>query len=150
RSLALLVWPRVLSWDYSFHQIPMATPAGGIFALAGLVVLLGFLMWMDRRNCTVCFLGMFFFVALAPISNLFFLTGSTMAERYLYLPSIGVAGCMVAGVVWMVRRPFAIALVGVLLSGALAVRAWDRERDWTDYAKLWAHDVKSAPNSYLT
>jgi len=36
----------------------------------------------------------FFFATLAPTSNLVILIGAIMAERFLYLPSIGFAGCL--------------------------------------------------------
>jgi len=155
RCLALLVWPKALSWDYSFHQIPLATPLGGTLALVGLGALFIFSVWIYRRNRLVCFLAILFFVTLAPLSNLVFLIGSLMAERFLYLPSIGVVGCGVAGIVWLGSKagksgPIAVALFCTALTGALAARTWDRELDWVDYARLWAHDVKSAPNSYLT
>jgi len=37
-------------------------------------------------------------------SNLLLIIGSIMAERFLYLPSIGFAGCLVAGVFALSRR----------------------------------------------
>jgi len=68
-------------------------------ALIALAVCLGAVLlavrWYRTRKPLFFFLA-FFFVALAPTSNLVVLIGSIMAERFIYLPSIGLAGCVVA------------------------------------------------------
>lgn len=155
RYLGLLFWPKSLSWDYSFNQIPLATPAGGALALAGLAILVALACWSVRVNRAVCFLGLFFLVALSPVSNLLFTIGSLMAERFLYLPSFGIFGCVVAAILWVAgktgaRAPAVIAGCCTVLCATLAARTWDRNRDWADYPRLLAHDALSAPNSYLT
>src|ERR1035438_842426 len=53
--------------------------------------------WYRTRKPLFFFLA-FFFVALVPTSNLVVLIGSIMAERFVYLPSIGLAGCVVAAI----------------------------------------------------
>src|SRR5712691_9984199 len=152
----LLVWPQRLSWDYSYNQIPMATMAGGLASLAGIVSGLAVLIWLFRRNPATCFFGAFFFVALVPVSNLLVLIGTIMAERFLYLPSLGFSGCLVA-VVGLGRgdssvarvRPVVVACLAVVV-GALGFRIWQRNFDWTDGEKLWASAREVSPNSFKT
>ncbi|HKQ96450.1 MAG TPA: DUF1736 domain-containing protein, partial [Candidatus Polarisedimenticolia bacterium] len=100
RYTRLLLWPRVLSADYSYDQIPIA---GGI-ADAG--VILGFLLaagalvlgWRLRRRLPLVGFGLLLLaVALAPASNLIVFAGTLLAERLLYLPSAGLA-LLVAGI----------------------------------------------------
>jgi len=127
-----------------------------LLALAGLCVLI---IWIVRRypnNRPVCFLGLFFFLALLPTSNLIVLIGSIMAERFLYLPSLGFAGCTAAVVTWASLR-VGTKKAGVLtmaafalVTFALAVRCFDRVKDWGDYGRLYAHDVLTSPNSHKT
>jgi tetratricopeptide (TPR) repeat protein len=156
RYLGLLAWPSHLSWDYSYNQIPLATTVGGLIALAGLLALLGFLGSLHRRAAAVCFFGIFFFLAIAPTSNLPILIGSIQAERFLYLPSIGFAVCVVAGVAGISRRVAPLQAVWIMagvLTAALAasgVRTWDRNLEWTDGAKLWDSGVSVSPNSFKT
>src|SRR5205085_6813820 len=94
----LLIWPQWLSWDYSYNQIPPATFGAGLAALTAVAVLLTLVVWLYRSHPQASFFGAFFFLALMPCSNLVLIIGSIMAERFLYVPSIGFAGCLVAGV----------------------------------------------------
>src|SRR5262249_28590365 len=156
RYLGLLVWPQRLSSDYSYNQIPTATILGGLAALAGIISLLAALIWLVRRHPAACFFGVFFFVALVPVSNLLFLVGTIMAERFLYLPSLGFSGCLVAGlgVGWSGSnfarlRPVAVACLAVVV-GALGLRTWQRNFDWTDGEKLWASAKEVSPDSFKT
>ena len=61
------------------------------------------------------FLGLFFFLALGPTSNLLLRMGSIMAERFLYLPSIGFAGCLMLAVFATGHRWQAAFAVAILL-----------------------------------
>jgi hypothetical protein len=155
RYLGLLAWPQKLSWDYSYNQIPLAAAGGGILALTGLVALLIALGSLYRRATSVCYFGLFFFVALAPTSNVLVLIGATMAERFLYLSSIGFAVCAVAAVVAICRRASsrsAVLAACVLIPAvvALSARTWNRNEEWTDGAKLWESGVIVSPNSFKT
>jgi protein O-mannosyl-transferase len=155
RYMGLLAWPKQLSWDYSYNQIPLATTAGGLFALAGLLVVFGVLVSLYRRAAPVCFFGIFFFLALAPTSNVPFLIGAIMAERFLYLSSIGFAVCVVVVVLANCQRAskhstLASASIFLLVLVALGVRTWNRNAEWTDGAKLWESGVAVSPNSFKT
>jgi protein O-mannosyl-transferase len=156
RYLGLLVWPRQLSWDYSYNQIPLATTGGGLIALTGVLALAGFLGSLYRRAVAVCFFGIFFFLAIGPTSNLLFLIGSILAERFLYLPSIGFAVCIVAAIAAICRRlvpshavKITAAVIAVALAG-LGARTWVRNREWTDGTKLWDSSLAVSPGSFKT
>jgi protein O-mannosyl-transferase len=152
RNLGLMAWPRQLSSDYSYRQIPLATGTPedwicwlAIAAAAATVVLL------YRRSRTAFFLACFAFITYLPTSNLLFPIGTIMAERFLYLPAIGVIGCVVLGVHAAARhyhalRPAAVAagIVAVCLLG----RTWIRNRDWLDGLSLANAMVMAAPSSY--
>ena len=144
KYLWLLVWPRNLSCDYSYNQIPVAGWGVGSFAVLaiGAAAILCY-----RRHKAVCFFTAFFFAALAPTSNLVILIGSVMAERFLYLPSVGFAGCLV----WAIyRRPRIAPAVLGLVCAALAIRTYARNIDWLDDQSLWASAAKVCPASYKT
>ena len=156
RYVGLLVWPERLSWDYSYNQIPMATTAGGLAALAGIVFVMALLIWLVRRHPQACFFGAFFFLALVPVSNVLLLIGTIMAERLLYLPSLGFSACLVAvaGLGWSGSRfarfrPVVVACLIVIL-GVLGLRTWQRNAEWTDGEKLWASATRVSPNSFKT
>ena len=148
KYLWLLVWPRNLSCDYSYNQVsPIAWGAGDIAALAVCAAAAAAAIFCYRRHKAVCFFIAFFFAALAPTSNLILLIGSIMAERFLYLPSLGFAGCLV----WAIYRRPRLAPAGLaLLSAALAVRTYARNIDWQDDRSLWTSAARVSPGSYKT
>jgi tetratricopeptide (TPR) repeat protein len=155
KYLWLFVWPARLSADYSYNAVPLFGwhPAQweDAKALIALAVCLGAALlavrWYRARK-PLCFFLAFFFVALAPTSNLAILIGSIMAERFVYLPSIGLAGCVVAGIYTLGRHvPRAAWIALGLLCLACAVRTYARNFDWLDDRSLWTSAVNVCPGS---
>ena len=148
KYLCLLMWPRDLSCDYSYNQIPLFHWGfGDCAALAVCAAAAAAAILCYRRHRAVCFFIAFFFAALAPTSNLVILIGSIMAERFLYLPSIGFAGCLV----WAIyRRPRMAPAALVLICAALAVRTYARNLDWLDDRSLWTSATERSSASYKT
>ncbi|MCX6631378.1 MAG: DUF1736 domain-containing protein [Candidatus Solibacter sp.] len=165
RYLALLVWPAQLSFDYSFNENPLfgwgLTSWEDLKAVLSLLVCLGgaaaaILCW--RRHKPVFFAIAFFFAALSPTSNLVIRIGSSMAERFLYLPSVGFAVLAVYGAQllsqllaerWPEYRNAVPAALGVVLI-AFAARTYARNADWVDQGRFWRSAVEAAPGSYKT
>jgi tetratricopeptide (TPR) repeat protein len=93
-------------------------------------------------------------VALAPTSNLAILIGSIMAD----LPSIGLAGCVVAAIYALGRRVSRQRLLAMrtawiafgLVCLACAVRTYARNSDWLDDRTLWTSAVNVCPGSAKT
>ncbi len=114
-----------------------------------IVVLIAFLY---RRNRTAFFLACFAAVTFVPMSNLLFPIGSIMAERFLYLPSIGVLGCLVMAVYAASQRTElarrALPLVLCVIVASLAIRTWARNSDWLDDFAITASSLATSPNSF--
>ena len=153
KYLWLLLWPSRLSCDYSYNQIPLFTWGDwkALVAVAACAALAAVAIACYRRGKPVFFFIAFFFVTLAPTSNLAILIGTIMAERFLYLPSIGFAGCLVVTVYAVCRRfpgvaPASLALVAV----AFAARTYTRNFDWFDDLSLWTSAAQACPASYKT
>jgi tetratricopeptide (TPR) repeat protein len=162
RYLWLFVWPARLSADYSYNAVPLFgwhpaewEDASALIALAVCLcaALLGVRLY--RTGKPLFFFLVFFFVALAPVSNLAIRIGSIMAERFVYLPSIGLAGCVVAAVYALGprvsrQRLFAMPAAPValgLLCLVCAVRTYARNFDWLDERSLWTSAVSVCPES---
>jgi hypothetical protein len=100
-----------------------------------------------RKDPLMFWCAGFFGIALLPVSNLVILTGSIMAERFLYLPAAAFAIAATALIYRSGLRhyaPIALAVV-IALFGA---RAFVRNRDWKDDFTLATHDVRVAPASF--
>jgi Tfp pilus assembly protein PilF len=165
KYLWLFVWPARLSPDYSYNAVPLFGwhPADweDAKALIALAVCLGAALlavrWYRTRKPLFFFL-VFFFVALAPTSNLAILIGSIMAERFVYLPSIGLAGCVVAAICALGRQVSRQRLLDMraawialgILCLACAVRTYARNFDWLDERSLWTSAVDVCPGSAKT
>ena len=154
RGLALIGWPAQLSSDYSYYQIPLVTgtPRDWFSWLAMAVVAAGVAMAF-RRHRTAFFLACFALLTYLPTSNLLFPVGTIMAERFLYLPSIGVIGCVVLAGHALARRyqaqRWAVVALAVAALG-LTFRAWIRNRDWRDELSLATSAASVSPASFKT
>src|SRR5262249_39841431 len=89
----------------------------------------------------------FFFVTLAPTANIFLLVGSIMAERFLYLPSAGLAGCCVFLLSRVKITPRITAAILAIVCVALGARTYARNLDWTDGVTLWSGAIEVNPNA---
>ena len=163
KYLALVFWPAHLSCDYSYNQIPLFAwrfdnreEWKAILSLVVCILAAAAAVICYRRARPVFFFILFFFATMAPTANLLILIGAIMAERFLYLPSIGVAGCLV-WVAWaaykrllprwrLARRAAPAILALVCL--ALAARTYVRNLDWRDEESLWSSAVRVSPASY--
>jgi tetratricopeptide (TPR) repeat protein len=159
KYLWLFVWPARLSADYSYNAVPLfgwqPVDWEDAKALIALAVCLGAILlavrWYRTRKPLFFFLA-FFFVALAPTSNLVVLIGSIMAERFVYLPSIGLAGCVVAAICALGplvsrQRLRTVWIALGILCLACAARTYARNYDWLDDLSLWTSAVDVCPGS---
>lgn len=155
-----LLIPYPMSYDYSFNEFP-GTSFGDPVVLLTLAAILGllFVAFRQMKNKTVLSFSIFwFFITFALTSNLFVIIGATMADRFLFVPSLGF--CIAAG--WFVSRltghvDSGIAVMsnpGVLVSGVVTVVfmviTFNRNSDWKNDYTLFAADVEHATGSSRT
>ena len=85
------------------------------------------------------------------MSNLLFPIGTIMAERFLYMPAIGLLACLVMAIYAAGKRVpikrFAPAVLCVI-TAAFAVRTWVRNGDWQDERAMAEASVRTSPNSF--
>ncbi len=154
KFLWLFLWPARLSADYSYNAVALfgePLTAQALFELAVCVALVLLLVFLASRAPKPSrFLLVFFFVALLPTSNLIVPIGSIMAERFLYLPSVGLAGCVAAVSWWAAQRQQvarAVWAAWALLCVGLAARTYARNLDWKDELSLWTSAAEVCPGS---
>lgn len=152
RYLWLLLWPQTLSADYSFRQIPLVTSWLDLTLWWSLTVLLGLTviaLGCRHRAPLVTWGIAAFFVAQVPTSNLIFFCGSTMAERFLYLP-LAAAVLAVAAGVNAPRRAFTPSIIAIITAVLLAwtARTALRNRDWQNDGIFWRTLVRTSPSSF--
>lgn len=149
--LRLFVWPQPLLADYSYPQIRLAT--GTVVDIAGWVALFLAIALAAyfRRNFDVSMGFLIAFFGILPVSNLLFPIGTVMAERLMYLPSVGlclscVAMARAASTTALTRNLSLLVLACVILGWSS--RAYARVDDWQSDLTLWQsakrHDTHSA------
>ena len=155
----LFLWPARLSADYSYRAIPvldwheMGWDDGlALLTAAGLIAVTWFAVFTKPTAKWLRFFILLYWVAYLPTSNLPILIGSIMAERFLYLPSIGLAGLGVTAAVRWGRAEShlpGLAWWGVTaaICLAFAMRTYSRNADWLDERSLWASAVAVSPES---
>ncbi len=155
-----LVWPVRLIAFYVFH--PSTSPLD-LRVVAGLAVLVAlaalFLVcWRSReRNVRFASFAILWFLAtLAPVLNAHWVGENVFSERYLYLPSVGVAWLvgLAATKLWSRAgaRPaqrWALAFVGVTVGMLYAARIVIRDRDWNNDIVLYTRTLKFQPQPEL-
>jgi protein O-mannosyl-transferase len=162
KFLWLFLWPAKLSADYSYNAVPLFHWQASSWEDAKAVISLAFclsalfLAVRLRRTAKpfLFFLG-FFFLAILPTSNLIIIIGSIMAERFLYLPSVGLAGCLIAAIHQLAQRfsgkwrlaPQAAWVAIGLACLVFTARTYARNFDWQNARSLWTSTVHACPGS---
>jgi hypothetical protein len=158
----LLIYPVTLSADYSYRQVPLVTSFDSAGAVIGMVLAAGLcaaFAWAVRKRILAIVLALAFFaVSYSIVSNLIVPIGVLVAERLMYLPSVGFC----VGLAWVgltLTRRYADVLshgvlrylpVGVLAGVVLlySARTFVRNFDWWDQETLYAATVQASPECH--
>ena len=152
-----LLWPVRLSAFYVFHpntHLLQASVVEGVGALIlGVLVFAG--LWRGARPASFGILWLL--ITLAPVLNARWMGSYVLADRYLYLPSVGF--CIVAGwagaSLWrkasVRQRLWRLAiLVGASAVAALCVlRIVTRVPDWHDEVTLVSRALAAEPDEFI-
>lgn len=150
----VLLWPARLSADYSPQLVAvLPTPALAHVPAALILLTLGALLVVSaRRSHAAAFGALWLAVGLLLPSNLPVPTGVLMAERTLFLPSVGLAlllGLAFAAL-WRSHRAWApaarVGICAVLAMGAM--RSSARQGAWQDNAAVISTMLAKAPTLY--
>jgi hypothetical protein len=153
----LLIWPVHLRLDYSPGEF-VASRTFGAYEALGLVMLCAGMLtvWLARKRAPVASFGLVWCaIALLPVSNVLVPTGVLIAERTLFLPSIGAVLTVAAFAEYVISRwPASIVLKRSLMAAcsvlvvASAVRSVRRQRVWHDARSLSIAGMSDAPRSW--
>jgi len=138
------IWPQNLAMYYPY---PTQLPPWWQIA-AGLLVLSGVTVFALRnRKAFPCILvGWFWYVGtLVPVIGLVRLGGQAMADRYTYVPLVGLFLLVVWGVWNLAKsnatRAYLVASISVVSVGAFFVVAAIQIRYWSDNVTLFRHTL---------
>jgi len=138
--LSTTFWPVGLGVFYPHPRVvsPESASLASSLGQGLLYTLISVLIWRARKSWPELFLGWFWFLGmLVPVIGIVQVGDQAYADRYTYLPGIGIAICLLA-VPRALRIPRA-ATVGLAAGALLAAnaRAHDQVSYWQNSPSLW-------------
>ncbi|MGM0649671.1 MAG: tetratricopeptide repeat protein [Bacteroidota bacterium] len=156
--LKLLFLPFPLRFYYGYSLIPVAGMSNPVVIISILLHLfLIFIMFrgMKRRKIW-SFAIAFYFIGIMPFSNLFFPITGIIAERLLFIPSLGFA----LGITWLIfyiikeridlkkpKKRSALVILSLLIIIPFSVLSIKRTPDWKNRKTLYEADMPKLKKS---
>lgn len=146
--IKLLLVPHPLTWDYYPYHIPIMQWSNikVLLSLVGYIALVGFAVKGLKQKKFYAYCILIFLIPLSLTANIVFPVGAFLAERFLYLPSLGFALLLayIAVQQQYVKNPFFILLPVLLL---YSVKTIGRNPAWKDSFTIIETDVKTSSGS---
>ncbi len=150
--LAKLIYPIHLA---ALNPIPKGgSPPGEVAGALALLALLTAGAWLLRRRQPFLLTGWLWYLGmLLPVSGIMETGGVAYADRYTYLPQIGlgIAGAWLAAQ-WAGQRRSRRAILGCAAAAilcALAFAAWRQTTYWHDSVTLWTRTLEYTRDNFL-
>jgi len=178
KYLWLVLFPVKLAYDYSYNEIPRVG-WDNIWAIVSLLIILSLLVFSvitvfkpraaNSRSVplsrVIAFGILFYFITISIVSNLVFNVGAPMADRFLYLPSLGF--CLV--VAWslftflkadvvqakslsimdFIKSNSKLVVISCILLALYSFKTIDRNPVWKNNRTLYESGVYDAPGDAL-
>jgi tetratricopeptide (TPR) repeat protein len=148
--LGKMIWPVDLSPFYPFPRagLPFWQVAGAIC----LLLLISALAWRERRRWPYLLVGWLWYLGtLVPVIGLVPVGDQAWADRYTYVPLIGIFVALAWGVpdllaAWSYRRP---VLLGLAVASVAVSVVLTRIQIgyWQDDERLWRHALRIDPDN---
>jgi protein O-mannosyl-transferase len=141
------IWPAGLAAFYPYDAAVRPWDVGlAVLALAGLSVLAARLF----RHPYVLVGWLWYLVSLVPVIGLVQVGNQSMADRFTYVPLIGLFIAVSWGVPALFpRRNRVIAAMAVAVVAAFAVVAGAQVQTWKNDETLWTHALDVIPDNYF-
>jgi tetratricopeptide (TPR) repeat protein len=144
------IWPTRLAAFYPLRDIAPWEVAGA----AALLVTLTVFAWRVRRNYPYAIVGLLWFVVtVAPVVGLMQAGEQARADRFMYVPIVGLFVVAAWGGRDLLRRlavpPRAAAAAAVALVAAAAWVARAQAATWSDSVTLWQHAQRVVERNYI-
>ena len=145
--IQLLIFPHPLTHDYYPRHIGImqfndwqVLLSLAVYGGLGLLILRG---W-KKRDITSFGLA-FFLITLSIVSNIVFPVGTNMAERFMFMPSVGF--CLVLAIVLMKYLKNYAVYAAVAIAVLFGIKTFTRNFDWKDNYTIFTTDVNVSQNS---
>ena len=151
RYLGKLFWPTELA---VYYPHPGHWALGLVMLAGGAIVVISVLVWVQRRRHPCLLVGWLWFVGtLVPVIGLVQVGAQAMADRYTYIPSIGVMVLAVWGA-YELTRGWRFQVLALSLTGGVAVLfclvlARQQAGYWKESETLFRHALAVTKDNWL-
>jgi protein O-mannosyl-transferase len=144
-----MVWPLRLGLFYPLHPtLPAWQVMVSVAALTGISALV---LRLVRRHAYLGVGWAWYLITLVPAIGLVQVGGQAMADRFTYVPLIGLFIMLAWGVPAMLppsyRRGLVVGAVACVIGSSAVTR--EQIRVWKDEEALWRHTLAVTPDSYV-
>lgn len=137
-----------------FYPYPRTIPAGTVLISVVVTALISILCVARWRKSPSLFVGWFWFVGmLVPVIGLVQFGEQARADRYTYLPHIGLCVFITWGILelsanWPRRREI-LTSIGLFVIAILTVRGFVQTSFWRNNETIWKRSLAVTTNNYL-
>jgi tetratricopeptide (TPR) repeat protein len=143
------IWPTRLAAFYPYRVFP-----AWVVVVATLTLLAATVLAFRHRNRPYLLVGwLWFVVTLSPVIGLLQAGEQAMADRFMYVPIVGLFIVVAWGVPDLVgirrQRRWILTPAAILLIAVCTVTARAQVEHWSDSVALWEHGTRVTPDSYI-
>jgi len=144
-------WPVDLA---VFYPLEYSFPIWQVLGAAALLLLITVAVICLVKRAPFLAVGWFWYLGtLFPVIGLLQAGDQAMADRYTYLPSIGIGIMLAWGIVYLlpqenIRKKVLFPVAGIILS-VLTVLTWQQCGYWKNGISLFKHALQATKNNYL-
>jgi len=144
-------WPHDLAVFYPFDAHIALLQVSGATVLLITISLIVVLLY---KRCPFLFTGWFWFViTLLPVIGIIQVGKHALADRYHYLPSIGIAVMIAWGLSVLMTNDYRskriLSVAGVAFMVIMTLLTWKQCGYWKDNPALFTHALKVTKNNYI-
>jgi tetratricopeptide (TPR) repeat protein len=141
-----LVWPAGLAPLHPYPDVPEAASLAYVLPVASALAAGAAILMAARRWPGIAVAAAAMLVALLPVLGLVQVGGQARADRYLYLPGVGVFALLGVAAAWGLRRsPRTVLPALTFVAAAWAVLTVAQQAAWRDGASLWTRQIAVYP-----
>ncbi|PYI77578.1 MAG: hypothetical protein DMF01_00955, partial [Verrucomicrobia bacterium] len=147
-----MIWPAHLAVLYPYPEGNLKVPQVILALLLLLMISVAFFLW--RKKYPFLLIGWLWYLGmLIPMIGIIQVGSQVRADRYTYLPQIG----LYLLVAWSAAELFqrwrrsreVLAVTAVLIIIALTTRSYLQTSYWRDTETLWKHAIATTSNNYI-
>jgi protein O-mannosyl-transferase len=144
-------WPHDLAIFYPFSA---QIPAWQVIGTSLLIIAITFVVIVMVKRLPYLFVGwMWYAIIILPVIGIIQIGNHSMADRYHYIPSVGIAVMLAWGIPSLIKsteaRKKLLFPAGIIFLTIMAFLTWHQCGYWENNIKLFSHALQVTKDNYL-